>query len=318
MKKLVFYSTLTILISFASPSQGQDLIGGLLGGQGDASNNGTQPPNQGGIRGVIRDQIQNAIQPNLPVVPNAPSNIQLQRAAQPNGQVGGLPLQSGRQPSVDAQPILNNQQSAGIGSQLLGVLRSSFVDQTVVGQDGTIRFRNDVNPQLRGMGIQPNDQLVDSNGMVIRDLNSASSFLQDNQSLRIRRNGQIVVIQPTNSNFKPNQVGWTFGIRNNGVFISSLVSNSIAARAGLQAGDQIISINGNGVSRPDDISSYLMQANSSATTVGYVRNGQPGEAFWNSPNQDAISRPASQSIQAKLDQIERLVGEIRAEIASAR
>ena len=99
--------------------------------------------------------------------------------------------------------------------------------RAAVGQDGTGRFRNDVNPQLRGMGILPNDQLVDSNGQDIRDLNTANSYLQANQSLRVRRNGQIVTIQQSisNANLNSNQLGWTFGIRNNAVFISSLTTN---------------------------------------------------------------------------------------------
>ena len=119
------------------------------------------------------------------------------------------------------------------------------------------------NPQMRGMGILPNDQLVDSNGQPIRDLNAANSFLQANQNLRVRRNGQIVTVQQSKpqSSSNTSQLGWSFGTRNNSVFISSLVSNSLAAQAGLRAGDQIVNINGNAIGRPEDISTYLLQAN---------------------------------------------------------
>ena len=321
MKKVVFCLLLAIATSLSNYSCGQDLLGGLLGGQSGSANNGTQPPNQvGGLGGAIRDQIQNAIQPNLPGAQNPPANVQVQGAPQLNGQVGGSPFQGGTQLNANAQQNLNIQQGAGtsIGSQLLSVLRTNLVDHAAVGQDGTVRFRNDVNPQLRGMGILPNDQLIDANGQTIRDLNAANSYLQANQNLRVMRNGQIVAIQQSMSNSNTSQFGWSFGSRNNGVFISSLVSNSIAAQAGLRAGDQIVSINGNSVTRPEDISTYLMQTNGTTTAIVYIRNGQSGEAFLKSSNQGDSSRISPPSIQSKLDQIERLLGEIRAELSLAR
>ncbi len=321
MKKVVFCLLLAIATSLSNYSRGQDLVGGLLGGQSGSANNGTQPPNQvGGLRGAIRDQIQNAIQPNLPGAQNPPANVQVQGAPQLNGQVGGSPFQGGTQLNANAQQNLNNQQGAGtsLGSQLLSVLRTNLVDHAAVGQDGTVRFRNDVNPQLRGMGILPNDQLIDENGQTIRDLNAANSYLQANQNLRVMRNGKIVAIQQSMSNSNASQFGWSFGSRNNGVFISSLVSNSIAAQAGLRDGDQIVSINGNSVTRPQDISTYLMQTNGSTITIVYIRNGQSGEAFLRSSNQGDSSRISPSSIQSKLDQIERLLGEIRTELLLAR
>ena len=177
-----------------------------------------------------------------------------------------------------------------------------------------------VGVQMRGMGILPNDQLVDSNGQPIRDLNAANSFLQANANLRVRRNGQIVTIQQAKpqSSSTTSQLGWSFGTRNNSVFISSLVSNSLAAQAGLRAGDQIVSINGNAIGRPEDISTYMLQANSSPMTISYLRNGQYGEAFLNSSSQIDNSRQAPQSLQSKLDLIERLIGEIRAELSLSR
>ncbi len=297
MKKIVFCCTLAIISCLSSSSPGQEVVRGLLGGQEGSANNGAPPTNQSGglIQGTIRDQIRNAIQPNLPGVQNTPPN---------------------------SQQTNNNQQGAGtsIGSQMLGVLRANFGDQAAVGQDGTVRFRNDVNPQLRGIGILPNDQLIDSNGQVIRDLKTANAMLQSNQNVRVMRNGQIVTLQQSTSQSYPNsnQFGWSFGTRNNGVFISSLVSNGIAARAGLRAGDQIVSINGNPISRPEEISTYITSTNNSMVSMIYVRNGQSGEASFDAPNQDNSPLLAPQSIQSKLDQIERLVGEIRAELSSAR
>ncbi len=325
MKKTVFCSILAISFSFSSLTWSQDFVGGLLGDQGAGANN-VQPANSpGGLRGVIREQIQNAIQPNALGGQNTSPNVQAQGGSQVNGQVGNSQIQGSTQlggNTATPQQNIPNQLGAGssVGSQLLGVLRGNLNDHATVGQDGTVRFRNDVNPQLRGMGILPNDQLIDANGQSIRDLTAANSYLQANQNLRVKRNGQIVTLQQPLSQSRSNtsQLGWSFGTRNNGVYISSLVSNGIAAQAGLRAGDQIVSINGNPVGRSDDISNYMLQAKNSTTTIVYFRNGQTGEAVFNPSSQDNNPRIAPQSIQSKLDQIERLVGEIRAELSLPR
>ncbi len=326
MKKIVYCSILSISLSFSSLAWSQDFAGGLLGNQGSGANNGVQPANPaGGLRGAIREQIQNAIQPNTLGGQNISPNVQAQGGSQLNGQVGGSPIQGGTQLGGNIAPTqqnITNQLGAGasVGSQLLGVLRANLHDHAVVGQDGTVRFRNDVNPQLRGMGILPNDQLIDANGQTIRDLNAANSYLQANQNLRVKRNGQIVTIQQSMPQSRSNtsQLGLSFGTRNNGVYVSSLVTNGIAAQAGLRAGDQIVSINGNPVSRAEDISTYMLQSNNSTTTVVYLRNGQSAEAYFNPSNQDNNPRIAPQSIQSKLDQIERLLVEIRAELSLPR
>ena len=286
MKKIVSCSMLAISLSFSSFSWSQDIVGRLLGDPGSGDPNLVQPSNPvGGLRGVVREQIENSIQPN------------------PSG-------------GQDSSP---NVQAQG-GLQLLGVLRANLDDHAEVGQDGTVRFRNDVNPQLLDMGILPNDQLIDANGQSIRDLNDANSFLQGNQNLRVKRNGQIVTLQSSMPQSRPstNQLGWSFGQKYNGVYITSLVSSAIAAQAGLRSGDQIVSINGKTVGRAEDISTYMLQANNSPTTIVYLRNGQSGEAILNPSGQDIDPRSATQSIQSKLDQIDRLLGEIRAELSFSR
>jgi membrane-associated protease RseP (regulator of RpoE activity) len=250
MKKIAICSIIAFTLLFSNFSFGQDLVRGLLGSQEGNTNKGTPPTNQSGglIQGAIRDQIQNAIQPNPSNAQNTPLNSQRQGNAQSSGQ-GGAPIQSGVQ----------------FGS-------------------------------------------------------NAHSLLQSNQNLRVIRNGQIITIQQSTpqSNPNANPFGMSLGTRNNSVFISSLVSNGIASKAGLRAGDQIVSINGNPVSRPEDISNYMVQANNLPMVMVYVRNGQTGEAAFGAPNQADSSRSSPQSIQSKLDQIERLIGEIRAELSSSR
>ena len=79
MKKIVYCSVLTISLSFSNLAWSQDFAGGLLGNQGAGGKNGVQPANPaGGLRGAIREQIQNAIQPNLPGGQNTASNAQVQ------------------------------------------------------------------------------------------------------------------------------------------------------------------------------------------------------------------------------------------------
>ena len=116
----------------------------------------------------------------------------------------------------------------------------------------------------------------------------------------------------------PNQIGWTLSSRNNSVYISSLVNNSIATQAGLRTGDQIVSVNGNAIGRPEDVNSYYSQANNSPVTILYLRNGQTAEVVLNSSSVYGNPRANSQSILSKLDQIERLILEIRAELANPR
>lgn len=326
MKKIVYCSILAISFSFSNLTWSQDFAKELLGNQGAGPSGGVQPASPAeGLRGVIREQLQNAIQPIPLGGQNNSPNVQAQGGSQVNGQVGGSTIQGGTQLGGNvARPQQNiaNPLGAGtsVGSQLLGVLRANLNDHAVVGQDGSVRFRNDLNPQLRDLGILPNDQLIDANGQSIQGLNAANTYLQANQNLRVKRNGQIVTLQQSmpQSSSNANQIGWSFGTRNNGVYITSLVANSMAAQAGLRAGDQIVSINGNPVRRSEDISTYMLQPNNSTATVVYVRDGQSAEAIFQPSSQDNRARIAPQSVQGKLDQIERLLGEIRAELALPR
>jgi len=139
---------------------------------------------------------------------------------------------------------------------------------------------------------------------------------QVSQNLRLKQNGQIVTLQQPKSS--TNQPEWSFGQKYNGVYITFLGPNGIAAQAGLRAGDQIVSINGNTVGRAEDISNYMLQADNSLTTIVYLRNGQSGKASFNLSINDDDPGIAPQSIQSKLDKIDRLLGEIRAELSFPR
>ncbi len=112
--------------------------------------------------------------------------------------------------------------------------------------------------------------------------------------------------------------GLSLFTRNNGIWVSSVLPNSPAALAGLRANDQIVSVNGNSFLRAEDLQAYLTQASNTPVSITYLRNGQMGEAALNGSSQPRRSTGGSPSIQSKLDQIERLLNEIRAELANTR
>jgi serine protease Do len=58
-----------------------------------------------------------------------------------------------------------------------------------------------------------------------------------------------------------------FGATNGGVLVSSVTKESAAARAGIKAGDVIVSINGKAVSDADDLTSALEDINGDVTIV---------------------------------------------------
>ena len=218
--------------------------------------------------------------------------------AQPPNQAGGLRGAIREQIQNAIQPNLPGGQNAPTNVQAPG---NGQVNRQAIGSP------------IQG-GLQPGGNVTNTQSILNNQPGAGTSI--GSQAI----GGMLRTNQPSapQSNANTSQLGWSLGTRNNGVFISSLVSNGMAAQAGLRAGDQIVSINGNPVGRSEDIPTYLLQANGSATTIVYYRNGQSGEAYLNASNQNDRSRIAPQSIQAKLDQIERLIGEIRAELASAR
>ena len=112
--------------------------------------------------------------------------------------------------------------------------------------------------------------------------------------------------------------GLSLSTRNNGIWVSSVLPNSPAALAGLRANDQLVSVNGNSFLRAEDLQAYLAQASNSPVSITYLRNGQMGEAALNGSSQPRRSTAGSSSIQSKLDQIERLLNEIRSELANTR
>ncbi len=112
--------------------------------------------------------------------------------------------------------------------------------------------------------------------------------------------------------------GLSLSTRNNGIWVNSVLANSPAALAGLRANDQISSVNGNSFLRVEDLQAYLAQAINGPVSITYIRNGQMGEATLNGSSQPRKATGGSPSIQSKLDQIERLLNEIRLELANTR
>lgn len=68
------------------------------------------------------------------------------------------------------------------------------------------------------------------------------------------------------------QLAEYFGVKDGGVLVSSITHDSAAERAGLKAGDVIVSINGDRVRHADDLIDELRAAEGQDVTIGIVRD----------------------------------------------
>ena len=68
------------------------------------------------------------------------------------------------------------------------------------------------------------------------------------------------------------QLAEYFGVKDGGVLVSSINRDSAAERAGLKAGDVIVSVNGDRVRHADDLIDELRAAEGQEVTIGIVRD----------------------------------------------
>jgi len=89
------------------------------------------------------------------------------------------------------------------------------------------------------------------------------------------------------------QLAEYFGAKD-GVLVSSVTDGSAAARAGLKAGDVIISFNGNRVTSREDLTRGLRETATGEVTIGIVRDKKESslKATIESPRRPARGRPA--------------------------
>lgn len=84
------------------------------------------------------------------------------------------------------------------------------------------------------------------------------------------REGQLGIVTDTLGD----QLEDYFGVKG-GVLVRSVIEDSAAAKAGVKAGDVIVSVNGHHVDDPDDISQELRRATGDDFTLDIVRDRKP-------------------------------------------
>jgi predicted metalloprotease with PDZ domain len=234
MRNFFLFVCVGVFLNTAALAWSQETLGGLLGGQRQPTNNGV-PTNNPTANGV-----------------NGPSNA-------PNS--AGRPVNPG-----------NN-----LGNRLENIVRE--------------QMQNALQPATPNGVNAPNNQMSVPNNQMTTQLGTVPSV---------------------------GAGGLSLSTRNNSIWVSSVLPNSPAALAGLRANDQIISVNGNSFIRAEDLQAYLAQASNNSVSIMYLRNGQMGEVALNGSSQPRRSTAGSLAIQSKLDQIERLLNEIRSELANTR
>lgn len=217
---------------------------------------------------------------------------------------------------VDAQVTGVNERDTLFGNLRRALQRA---------EDGTMQLGRELQESIGQLGLQPGDQLLDGNGQPLRE-SSVDQFLNGRPNeLRVLRNGNPIIIRDfDNSRRSRPTLGIALHPTASGVVITNVFANSAAARAGLRAGDEIISVNGQIVSNPESMIQVISGLESDRqVAIQYRRNGQVLQtlATLSSNSQVAtdarLPTPVSPSIQRKLAQIERLLQEVRQELADS-
>jgi S1-C subfamily serine protease len=137
---------------------------------------------------------------------------------------------------------------------------------------------------LANAGVQAGDQIVGVAGNQITsaaDLNSqlqAAADAAGEAVLQVRRNGQLQDLTADLSQFARNRgrLGISLNEAEGALSVRQVMQNTAAARAGLQAGDEILSVNGQDIANVNQLRSQLdsaMQGDGTAN-IKIRRNGQ--------------------------------------------
>lgn len=257
----------------------------------------------------------------------------------------------------------------GAGSRLdaNGRLTGDFVNQlsrrfstsTRILGDGPVEFSDRLPRELRRMGFRPGDVLLNAAGEPLRRLSDVGSWVQNDGVLAVMRGDEKVSLNlasqlesniragrnettPTSANLAA-EFGLESKATAEGLSVTDVRSNSLAARAGLQPGDRIVSATGQAIGDQTALNQAL--ANSDETiTLEYLRGNarvrtnvdlstlntgaKAEDAVVNGANQGSASiggdvssnsaEPAAGrqaqrliSLEARVAELERLVAELR-------
>jgi S1-C subfamily serine protease len=141
---------------------------------------------------------------------------------------------------------------------------------------------DDVNPDSPAdkAGLREGDVVVEYDGERVRSARQFTRLVQETPDGRtvkigVMRNGQKQTFDATPENRVASNFDFEeyFGAKNGGVLVSSVVRDSAAAQAGLQAGDVITAINGRSVTDQGDLMRELSDA-SGEVTLTILRDKQ--------------------------------------------
>lgn len=315
MKKTLFAATLSALL--VSPSVATAQLGGLLGGQsttqsGAAGQVGGTGQLGGQSGGTLRGALENGIRGGLQGAAQGSANGGTVGQAMQQGLNNAV--QSGVQGALNGNAQYNNNSINGQANVGLNdSIRSSLMNNLRLGDDGSVRLNDSLNAPLQQFGLQANDQILNADGQPMTSMDAVQAALNGNGQFQVRRNGEIVSLGGSSTAAMSQTSGLTFERKGNTLFISEVQSQSAAEQARLRVGDQIVTVNGQAVSSDGEFQ-RLIQANNSDNEVIFLRDGTRYRATIKTMQSKSSTSANRQTIEQKLQTIERLLSEIRMEL----
>ncbi len=254
-------------------------------------------------------------------IPNAQfqTNGQLQNGGR--GLIGNAQQQNANgQLNSSRQPNMQAQSSQSFSNQFRQNLSNSL------NQDPNgYRVNGAINDDMARYGYRQGDVLLDQNGQPIRSQEQLDQLLQNaNGSMQVRRNDQVVRLNQTaNPNMpQPNgnqrRLGITMQSSNNSVIVADVTQGSVAANAGIKQGDQIVSINGQQIQNPNNVSDRINNAESGTIVFEVQRQGTRQKLtanFGNSYDQRQQTGQASNELETRIIELERQVKDLQSQLS---
>ncbi len=268
LRKNVFKLALLGGLSLSTVTYAQSPVGDVLRGAVDGATAGAaQRANQ-----AVNDAL------GVPNNPPVNSGIGANQTGQfgTNTQIQGQPLQGNAQLST-------RQQLQAAGQQFSNQFRQNLSNSINADPNG-YRINGQLDSELRNYGLQQGDIVLDRNGQPIRTSDGLNQWMQNSQgTILVQRNGQVVQLSgnnsassnmQANSSGQPRRLGVVMQPDANNVIITSVDRNSLAAKSGLQAGDRIVSVNGQSINNPNMLGQRINAINGNEATLVVERNGQ--------------------------------------------
>jgi membrane-associated protease RseP (regulator of RpoE activity) len=327
MKSLHFFVALTAALFLSHQVLAQGLLNEVLGG-GNGQGNVNNPQPRGNLQGAVQNAIEGAVRgavdgvqrgvqtiPTVPgqensLVPN-PGTMIPGASSNAVGSLGSNSLSGSTNASVATGGAGN------VPFNNAGVNWQQMLQQVITGNNGALRIGAESNNELRAMGLQPNDEIVDAGGRAYMSRTDFETALRSGQTVYVRRNGQIIAVsQAKNSQLDNRSLGWNLSNINNRLILASIISNGLASRIGLRAGDQLVRVNGQAVYSQSDFD-RIHQSSNGPWTIVYLRDGREYEVVLPVENSGSVAIPKNidmNAVRSKLDQIEQLTRELRRDL----